>query len=148
MAPLPRPVAILAVGPGGGHRDGRSDGSPSDRCLSAERRIREMIQEEDAFREPGQRPSGGSGSGATPQEPDALTMSPQYAGTSLRLQVLEIINSVLNSTEPELEEVRVRLRSHVKEHPWNPEIALLMPLWDSDQTPPPDDQPGLRPRGG
>jgi hypothetical protein len=52
----------------------------------------------------------------------------QYAGTSLRLQVLEIIASLLNSTGPELEEVRVRLRNLVREHPWDPEIALLLHL--------------------
>ncbi|WP_306917494.1 MULTISPECIES: hypothetical protein [unclassified Arthrobacter] len=59
-----------------------------------------------------------------PQDPG----SEQYAGTSLRLQVLEIIASLLNSTGPELEEVRVRLRNLVREHPWDPEVALLLHL--------------------
>jgi hypothetical protein len=107
-----------------------------------------MIQEEDAFREPDQRPTGGAGSGAAPQEPAPPPMSADFAGTSLRLQVLDIINSVLNSTSPELEEVRERLRRHVKEHPWNPEIALLTHLGESDEYPPPDDQPGRRSRRG
>jgi hypothetical protein len=52
----------------------------------------------------------------------------QYAGTSLRLQVLEIISSLLNSTGPELEDVRFRLQNLVREHPWDPEIALLLHL--------------------
>lgn len=52
----------------------------------------------------------------------------QYAGTSLRLQVLEIISSLLNSTGPELEDVRLRLQNLVREHPWDPEIALLLHL--------------------
>ena len=52
----------------------------------------------------------------------------QYAGTSLRLQVLEIISSLLNSTGPELEDVRFRLQILVREHPWDPEIALLLHL--------------------
>lgn len=52
----------------------------------------------------------------------------QYAGTSLRLQVLEVISSLLNSTGPELEEVRFRLQNLVREHPWDPEIALLLHL--------------------
>ncbi|MEV5050159.1 hypothetical protein [Arthrobacter sp. LAR12-1-1.1] len=67
------------------------------------------------------------------------TASDAYAGTSLRLQVLEIIDSLLNSAGPELEEHRVLLRSHLKEHPWDPETALLRYLWDREQhlaTPP------------
>jgi hypothetical protein len=70
---------------------------------------------------------------AAPQEPASVTASEQYAGTSLRLQVLEIIDSLLNSTGPELEGVRIRLRRHVKEHPWDPEIALLQHLCDREQ---------------
>lgn len=76
------------------------------------------------------RDDGGHGqeweSGIAPQDAAAE----QYAGTSLRLQVLEIIGSLLNSTGPELEEVRGRLRNLVKEHPWHPEIALLRHLSD------------------
>ncbi|MFF2243487.1 hypothetical protein ACFVTM_04835 [Arthrobacter sp. NPDC058130] len=59
--------------------------------------------------------------------------SDEYAGTSLRLQVLEIIDGLLNSTGPELEEHRARLRGHVTEHPWDPETALLQYLWDREE---------------
>jgi hypothetical protein len=65
-------------------------------------------------------------SGVAPQE----AADAQYAGTSLRLQVLEVIGSLLNSTAPELEEVRVRLRNLVVEHPWHPETALLRHVRD------------------
>jgi hypothetical protein len=67
------------------------------------------------------------------------TAPDECAGTSLRLQVLEIIDSLLNSDGPELEEHRVRLRGHVNEHPWDPETALLRYLRDREQplgTPP------------
>jgi hypothetical protein len=71
-----------------------------------------------------ERPGRDPESRATPQNrsPD------QYAGTSLRLQVLDIIASLLNSTGPELEEVRFRMQNLVREHPWDPEIALLLHL--------------------
>jgi hypothetical protein len=64
----------------------------------------------------------------------------QYAGTSLRLQVLEIIASLLNSTGPELEEMRFQMQNLVREHPWDPEIALLLHLSGvgRDSSPPRD----------
>ena len=68
-----------------------------------------------------------------PQAPSPGTASDEFAGTSLRLQVLEIIDSLLNSAGPELEEHRVRLRGHLKQHPWDPETALLRYLWDREQ---------------
>lgn len=92
-----------------------------------------MIQGDGPFREPGPHDVHPSGNGPASQEPAAVTASEQYAGISLRLQVLEIITSVLNSTRPELEGVRIRLQRHVKEHPWNPETALLHHLRDREQ---------------
>lgn len=71
---------------------------------------------------------------AAPQEPAADSASGQFAGTSLRLQALEIIDSLLDSTQPELDAVRSRLRRHVKEHPGDPEIALLLHLRDRAQS--------------
>ena len=86
---------------------------------------------EDSARAPGRQPVHADGNSAHGQVPG--TVSEEYAGTSLRLQVLQIIDSLLNSTGPELEELRVRLRGHLKEHPWNPETALLQYLWDREQ---------------
>ena len=68
-----------------------------------------------------------------PQAPSSGTASDAAAGTTLRLQVLEIIDSLLNSAGPELEEHRARLRGHLSEHPWDPETALLRYLWDREQ---------------
>ncbi|WP_211880365.1 hypothetical protein [Pseudarthrobacter albicanus] len=92
-----------------------------------------MIRGDGPFREPGRHVVHPSGNGPASQEPASVTASEQYAGMSLRLQVLEIINSVLNSTGPELEGVRIRLQRHVKEHPWNPETALLHHLRDRER---------------
>lgn len=74
-----------------------------------------------------------------PQVTSPGTPSDAAAGTTLRLQVLEIIDSLLNSAGPELEEHRARLRGHLSEHPWDPETALLRYLWGREQqgvTPP------------
>ena len=68
-----------------------------------------------------------------PQATPSGTASDAAAGTTLRLQVLEIIHSLLNSSGPELEEHRARLRGHLSEHPWDPETALLRYLWDREQ---------------
>lgn len=134
-----------------------------------------MINGEDPLRGPAQPPRHASRRPGAPQETVSLTAPEQCAATSLRLQALEIIDSLLNSTELELEEVRSGLGRHVKEHPWDPEIALLLHLWDRAQdlpTPrdmktappvqppngtqattlppgsPPGDQPGARPLPG
>ena len=80
-----------------------------------------------------------NGQGVAPQAPSSGTTSDEFAGTTLRLQVLEIFDSLLNSAGPELEEHRARLRGHLSEHPWDPETALLRYLWDREQqgaTPP------------
>lgn len=77
---------------------------------------------------------GNAGGSPGPEGDGELSADPggrdpaQFAGTSLRLQVLEIIAGLLNSTAPDLTEVRSRLRNFVKEHPWDPELALLMHL--------------------
>ncbi len=92
-----------------------------------------MIPGEDPLRGPAQRPDLVARRGAAAPEPASVTAFAQSAGTSLRLQALEIIGSLLNSTRPELEEVRACLRRHVQAHPWDPEIALLMHLWDRAQ---------------
>jgi len=84
-------------------------------------------------RDPGQQSVHAEASRGAPQAQAPGTTPEDSAGTSLRLQVLEIIDSLLNSTGPELEELRVRLRGHVKEHPWDPETALLQYLWDREQ---------------
>jgi hypothetical protein len=78
----------------------------------------------EGFRNAGELPGRDWDSRAAPHDraPD------QYAGTSLRLQVLEIISSLLNTTGSELEDVRFRLQNLVREHPWDPEIALLLHL--------------------
>lgn len=68
-----------------------------------------------------------------PQVRSSKTPSDAAAGTTLRLQVLEIIDSLLNSAGPELEEHRTRLRVHLSENPWDPETALLRYLWDREQ---------------
>lgn len=94
-----------------------------------------------ASRALGQQSAHTDGHCVAPQPPSLSTApgiapdpaSDEYAGTSLRLQVLEIIGGLLNSTGPELEEHRARLRGHVTEHPWDPETALLQYLWDREQ---------------
>ncbi|MFE4228913.1 hypothetical protein ACFRJ8_13595 [Arthrobacter sp. NPDC056886] len=81
-----------------------------------------------------------------PQATSSGNASDAAAGTTLRLQVLEIIDSLLNSAGPELEEHRARLRDHLSEHPWDPETALLRYLWDREQqgvTPPGLPEAGL-----
>ncbi|MEC5179642.1 hypothetical protein [Arthrobacter sp. CG_A4] len=92
-----------------------------------------MIPAEDPLNGPAQPPDYVAERGAAPREQASVEASEQYAGTSLRLQALEIIGSLLNSTRPELEEARSCLRRHVQAHPWDPEIALLLHLWDRAQ---------------
>jgi hypothetical protein len=84
-------------------------------------------------RDRGARLTASDGQGAVPQVPSSETPSDAAAGTTLRLQVLEIIDSLLNSAGPELEEHRARLRGHLSRHPWDPETALLRYLWDREQ---------------
>ncbi|MGO4804726.1 hypothetical protein AB4089_06315 [Arthrobacter sp. 2MCAF15] len=105
---------------------------------AASRALGQQSAHTDGHRVAPQPPSLSTAPGIAP-DPASDPASDEYAGTSLRLQVLEIIDGLLNSTGPELEEHRARLRSHVTEHPWDPETALLQYLWDRDQhfgTPP------------
>lgn len=65
----------------------------------------------------------GTGEKAGPGGPALL---PQAAvGTSLRDQVVELINDVLTDSDPEGEWAREQLRKHLASHPDNPERALL-----------------------
>ena len=93
-----------------------------------------MILGEDPLAGPDPHARHASNRGAAPQEPAANSASGQFAGTSLRSQALEIIDSLLDSTQPELDAVRSGLRRHVKEHPGDPEIALLLHLRDRAQS--------------
>lgn len=68
---------------------------------------------------------------SAPAMPPPGTMEEAAAGfgaTSLRLQALEIISSILNNPEPELAAVRDSLRMYVEQDRWNPEMALLKHL--------------------
>lgn len=61
--------------------------------------------------------------------PEAMeVVAAPYGATSLRLQALEIISSILNNPQPELAAVRESLRRHVEEDRWHPEKALLKHL--------------------
>lgn len=59
------------------------------------------------------------------------TTSPPEAGQDLgplRMQVIEIIDTILAETGPDEAEVRENLRRHVASHPGRPEKALLKHL--------------------
>ncbi|MDQ0925675.1 hypothetical protein QF038_004183 [Pseudarthrobacter sp. W1I19] len=62
---------------------------------------------------------------------------PQAAeGTSLRSQVMELINDVLSDPEPDSEWARSQLRTLLASHPDNPERALLEHLIGRGSTAP------------
>lgn len=77
--------------------------------------------------------SGPGGPGTPPQD---------GAETTLRQQVMEVINDVLTSSDPESEWARVQLRELLVSHPDEPERALLEHLIASrTMTDPPEDIP-------
>ncbi|MBO1269166.1 hypothetical protein [Arthrobacter cavernae] len=64
-----------------------------------------------------------------PSDPDRPETAPANL-TMLRLQVLEIISSVLEDQEPGKEDVQARMRLHLADNPGRPELALLAQLMD------------------
>src|SRR5919106_5605759 len=77
--------------------------------------------------------SGPGGPGTPPED---------GAETTLRQQVMEVINDVLTSSDPESEWARVQLRELLASHPDEPERALLEHLIASrTMTDPPEDIP-------
>ena len=107
-----------------------------------------MIRSEDPIWNPGRSSVHADGQSVAPQAPSRVAASAESAGTSLRLQVLDIIGGLLDSTGPELEDLRIRLRAHVQEHPGEPETALLQYLWDRERrlSAPPGRPPSSGPR--